>query len=60
MEAYNHMYSIAFTVISNHESGDDVTAADLRISIINRLRDLDDQELLEACGYPEDSYPVNS
>lgn len=56
---YNHIYDIAFTVISEREDGADVTAEMLRDAIVRRLAATSDQELLnEAVGGPMDTYPM--
>ena len=49
--AYNHMYDIAFTVISYEEDGFDVTPAQFRLAIIERIASLTDPELFEAVGW---------
>jgi hypothetical protein len=44
MSRWNHAYDIAFTVISAHPTGEDVTPAMFRAGLMARIRDLD------ACG----------
>lgn len=65
MPRYNHMYTIAFTVISEQEDGSDVTANHLRAGLLTRIVSLDDTlgqfnrvdgEWIEAVGAPHDSY----
>jgi hypothetical protein len=56
---YSHAYTIAFTVISEHE-GEDVTVDELRFGVLNRLLDLEKHpgEIIEACGLPYDTYEI--
>jgi hypothetical protein len=56
MVTYNHAYSIAFEVYSQHESGDDVTPGMLYDALMRRIRSLGDLEWLEACGMPYDTH----
>jgi len=56
MNRYNHMYSIAFVVINDSEDGEATTAAEIRKGILERLANTTDDELLEAVGYPDDTY----
>ncbi len=54
---YNHMFVIAFTVISNDPQGEDVTPQQLADAIGKRVDDcLRSGEMLEAVGAPEDSF----
>jgi hypothetical protein len=50
MTKFNHMYDIAFTVISNTEDGSDVTPAMLRAALLRRASELAEDEFIEACG----------
>lgn len=54
---YNHAFDFAFEVITDHESID-VTAQELRTALLNRVHNLDDNELIEACGMPFNSYEI--
>lgn len=58
--AYNHAVTIAFSVVSEHPTGEDFTAAMLRDALIRRIADLDasvgHQEWFEAVGGPFDTY----
>jgi len=56
MERYNHMFTVAFEVVSNQEDGEDVTGAMLRKAILKRLDSIGDEELEHACGAPDDTY----
>lgn len=47
---YNHVYDFAFEVISSQEDAEDVTAAQLRVALIERATRISDEELMEACG----------
>jgi hypothetical protein len=58
MYKYNHAFTFGFSLLSNHESGDDVTAAQARAAIIERLQQMEDGELLENLGYPFDTYEM--
>jgi hypothetical protein len=58
MTKYNHAYTLGFSLESNHESGDDLTANQVRAAIIESLSNLSDSELLENLGYPFDTYEV--
>ena len=62
MPKYNHMYSIAFSVVSDDPDGNDVTAPMLFCALMGRLRRMMESgqnweaEMLEGCGCPEDTY----
>lgn len=53
---FNHAYSFAFEVISNDDRGEDVTADMLRSALMARLNRLDEDEMIEACGCPWDTF----
>lgn len=54
---YNHAYSFGFEVPgSTCEQATDVTGARLRERLLERLARLTDDELLEACDCPFDTY----
>ncbi len=57
---YNHAYTIAFSLESNHPTGDDVTPDMFRTALLNRVKDLDSSnEWGEvASEYPYDTYEV--
>lgn len=56
---YNHMYTVAFTVISSHPEGLDVTPEDFRRALTQRMNDLDlSGEWDEAVGAPDDTYEM--
>lgn len=65
MSHYTHTYTIAFSLVSHHPSGSDVTADMLREALVRRIEELDasryrpasspDGEWLEAVGDPDDS-----
>lgn len=55
---YNHMFSIAFTVIDSSPTGENLHPATIRQAILARLAGCDDLELYEAIGLPEDTYEV--
>ncbi len=59
MSDYNHMYTVAFSLVSQQKNGEDVTADMLRKALQNRIEDLDfsgDLAWLEAVNGPEDTY----
>jgi hypothetical protein len=56
MKQFNHMYDIAFSVVNVNEDGE-VTGAEVRDAILDRLAELDNDEILEAIGYC-DTYEV--
>ena len=58
MTKYNHAYTLGFSLESNHETGDDVMANQVRAAIVKSLSNLSDIELLENLGYPFDTYEV--
>ena len=54
---YNHAFDIAFRVVSEHPTGEDVTAEQVREALIKRvIQAYDSGELLEAIGAPFDTY----
>ena len=56
---YNHAFTLAFSVVSTDQSGENVDAETIRQGIRHRLGDLrDDNELHEAVGAPYDSYRI--
>jgi hypothetical protein len=48
---FNHLYDIAFSVISNVEDGGDITGAMVREAILKRLAAATDDDLMEGIGY---------
>ena len=62
MASYNHVFSIAFTVISETPDGSDVTAEMLSTAAQKRIANLNDSsdsnDWIEAAGAPEDTYQV--
>lgn len=54
---YNHAFDIAFSLVSEHPTGEDVTAEQVRDAIIARVHSAyASGELLEAVGAPFDTY----
>jgi|GEM_PF-1310887 len=54
---YNHAFDIGFSVAGcTSEDAEQVSASELRKALLLRLADLDDDEMLEACGAAFDSY----
>lgn len=49
VKRYNHVCTIAFSVISDTEDGSDITPAMLREELLRRVSDLPEDEWLEAC-----------
>ena len=44
MKRYNHAIDIAFSLVSNHPKGEDITGGMIRTALWNRIRDLDEAE----------------
>lgn len=65
MSRYNHLYTIAFSVMSNDPDADDVTPDMLRAALWARIRQLDSDHTLsacewfEACNNERDSYEMD-
>lgn len=58
MTLYNHMFFIGFSL--ENESADGVaTGEEIRTAILKRLDQCSDDELIEACGCPDDTYRVD-
>lgn len=55
-EKYVHCFAFGFSVKSTDSTGEDTNAHQLRAAILTRLAKLSDEELVEACGCPEDTY----
>ena len=54
---YNHAYTIAVEISgSASEDAEDVTGAQLRAALLTRINSLSDDELLEACEAPYDTF----
>ena len=53
--AYDHVFDIDFTVISYEKDRYDVTPAQVRLAIIERIALLTDHELFQAVGW-RDTY----
>lgn len=49
MPRYNHAFDFTFEVETDH-AADDVTGAELRAALLERVARLSDAEMLEACG----------
>tara|TARA_B100000424_G_scaffold6055_1_gene4511 strand:- start:220 stop:591 length:372 start_codon:yes stop_codon:yes gene_type:complete len=58
MDKYNHAFDIAFVVISNKKDGSDVTATMLKDALRDRIINTDDDEIIESCGRPFDTYKI--
>lgn len=57
MPRYNHAYTVAFSLNSDHPDGEDVTPEMLRVALLRRIIQLDeDGEWEEAVGAPYDTY----
>lgn len=64
MARYNHAFTIAFSLTSETESGEDVTAEMLKAAVERRISELDrsrrpdrkEGEWIEAVGAPYDTY----
>lgn len=59
MKRFNHMYDIAFSLTSYREDASDVTPADLRAALLDRIHSMSDADWVEAVGlcdtYEEDA-----
>ena len=58
MPVYNHMFTIAFTVVSEND-GEHVTEQELLDGLANRLQTLaasGNDEIVEAVGLPDDTH----
>jgi hypothetical protein len=54
---YNHAFDIAFSIISEHPKGEDVTAEQVLEALVNRAKvAYENGELLEAVGLPFDTH----
>jgi hypothetical protein len=52
---YNHAFSFAFSLVNDSKEGF-ATGADLKDAIYRRLKDIDDAEMVEACGVPFNTF----
>jgi hypothetical protein len=57
MPRYSHAFVFAVEVISETSDGSDVTPAELRAALLERIQRLSEAELAEACGL-YDSYEI--
>lgn len=55
MAKYNHAFSFGFELVNEDPEGN-TTGAELRYALLKRLNSLPDDELVEACGAPFDTY----
>lgn len=59
MPRYNHAVTVAFEVISDHPTGDDITPDMLREALKARIDNLDAEDTWEeACLAPYDTYEM--
>lgn len=61
MAKYNHAFTIAFSLESDHPTGDDVTGEMLAKALQKKIEELDsdgDIAWMEACDAPFDTYEV--
>ena len=59
---YNHAFTVAFTIESDHPEGDDITGEQFTKAVQRRVDELNSQgdlEWLEAVGLPYDTYEVH-
>ena len=53
---YNHAYTIAFSLDTDHEP-DDVTAQELLVALLNKVSNIIEEEnIIECAGMPFDSF----
>lgn len=56
---YNHLFVVAFSVVSTDPTGELVEPETIRQGLRHRLEELhDDDELMEAVGLPQDTYRI--
>jgi len=53
---YNHMVTFAFEIRSDHPQGETLTGAQLKAACRSRLDRIPDDEMIEACMPPQDTY----
>jgi hypothetical protein len=60
VKKYNHAFDIAFEVISEDPTGENVTTEELFSGLQKRMHDLkkSGDEIIEACGLPFDTYEM--
>ena len=51
MPKYSNLYDIAFEVISHTDDGSDITGDMVRTSVLKKLADLSDAEIMEHIGF---------
>jgi len=51
MATFSHAYDFAFELTSNCEEATDVTPDMIRTALIKRATEIDDNEIMEACGW---------
>lgn len=57
MKKYNHAFTVAFSINSDHPQGDDISADEFHQALVKRSQDLTRaDEWLEAVGAPFDTY----
>jgi len=56
-KTYNHAYTFAVEIKnSGREDAEDVTGAQLRAALLERIDRLSDDDILEACDAPYDTF----
>jgi len=55
---YNHAFTFGFSLVNASEGGE-ATGPELRRAIMEHLARTDDNELMENCGAPFDSYELD-
>jgi hypothetical protein len=58
MSKFNHLFDIAFSVISEKENPDTITGRELRDALLVRIASMDDSEFVEACEYLSDTFEM--
>ena len=57
---YNHAYTFAVEIKgSTDEDAEDVTGAQLRMALLERINKLSDEDILAACDSPYDTFEEN-
>ena len=60
MPKYNHLFSIAFSVVSEDADANDVTDEMLREALRDRLRCIDEDDMVNACNNEQDTYEMDT
>lgn len=56
LPVYDHACSFMFSIRSNHPKGEDISGAEFKAAVRKRLDKIDDDEMIEACWPPHDTF----